>query len=269
MRISIVTPSLNQGKFIKEAISSVLDQDYPNVEHIIVDGGSEDETLNILREYSSKTERIKWISEPDKGQSDAINKGFRMATGDIIGWLNADDRYLPGCFQTVVQTFADNPDVDIVYGDYRFIDESGNVFKVRKEIDFDPFILKYLHVLYIPSTATFFRRKIIDEGNFLRLDLQYAMDYEYFLRLAFKGYKFYHIPRYLADFRWHPASKSSRAAKLQRAEQEKVLSELDPLMNRLKGTPLRMPVRLLLLFMARTKRTWLKLLKGSYWAKWD
>jgi len=268
-KISIITPSLNQSKYIEEAILSVMNQAYDNYEHIIVDGGSTDDTLEILGRYSFRSDKLKWLSEPDQGQSDALNKGFRMATGDIVGWLNADDRYLPGCFYKVAEVFANNPDVDIVYGDYRFIDEQGKVFKLRKEIDFDLFILKYLHVLYIPSTATFFRRWVIDEGNFLRLDLHYAMDYEFFLRLALKGYRFLHVPEYLADFRWHPESKSSKAARAQRAEQENALMELDPLMSRLKQAPIRLPVRLFLLLMARTKRTWLKLLKGSYWAKWD
>ncbi len=267
LKISIVTPSLNQATFIEEALKSVILQEYPTYEHIVIDGGSSDNTLDILDKYSAVSKNLKWISEPDNGQSDAINKGFRMATGDIIGWLNADDRYLPGCFKKVAETFMKNPDIDIIYGDYRFIDEKGRVFKLRKEIDFDMFILKYLHVLYIPSTATFFRRRIIDKGNFLRVDLHYAMDYEFFLRLALKKYRFFHLPEYLADFRWHPDSKSSRAAKKQRLERETVLVELDPLMRKLKETPLRTPVRLFLLLLARTKRTWLKFLKGSYWEK--
>lgn len=268
MKISIVTPSLNQGRFIKDAILSVLEQDYPDFEHIVVDGGSEDETLEILKKYSSKTDKLRWVSERDEGQSDALNKGFRMATGDIIGWLNADDRYLPGCFRKVAKFFEEHPEVDIVYGDYRFVDQAGNVIRLRKEIDFNLFILKYLHVLYIPSTATFFRRKIINEGNFLRVDYHYAMDYEFFLRLALNGYKFAHLSEYLADFRWHPESKSSKASRKQREEQERALAELDPFMRLLnKFGILSTPTRLLLLIIARTVRTALKIHQGSYWAR--
>ena len=268
MKISIVTPSLNQGKFIEEAILSVLNQDYPNFEYIIVDGGSEDETLCILKKYSSKTGKLRWISERDRGQSDALNKGLRMVTGDVIGWLNADDRYLPGCFQRVVKFFKENPEVDIVYGDYRFINEVGNIIKLRKEIDFNLFVLKYLHVLYIPSTATFFRRRIIDDGNFLKDDYRYAMDYEFFLRIALKGYRFAHIGEYLADFRWHPESKSTKAAKKQQEERERALIELDPLMLTLnKNRILLTSTRTLLLVIARIIRTILKIQQGSYWAK--
>lgn len=266
--ISIITPSLNQGRFIEEALLSVVKQEYDNYEHIVVDARSTDNTLELLETYSSRSGNLKWISEADQGQSDALNKGFRLATGDIIGWLNADDKYLSGCFHTVAEIFARNPEIDIVYGDFRFMDEYGRTIGLQKEIDFDLFILKYLHVLYIPSTATFFRRRIVDEGNFLRLDLHFAMDYEFFLRLALKGYRFHHVPEYLADFRWHPDSKSSRAAEVQRAEQEKALRELDPFMGKLKETPLGTPVRLSLLSLARAKRTWLKLLNGSYWAGW-
>lgn len=267
LKISIVTPSLNQGNFIEEATLSVLNQRYPDYEHIVVDGGSQDQTLDILRKYSSKTKKLRWISEPDRGQSDALNKGFRLASGDIIGWLNADDRYLPGCFSRVIDFFSRNPDVDVVYGDYRFIDEKGKIIKLRKEIDFDFFILKYLHVLYIPSTATFFRRKIIDDGNFLSEDYHYAMDYEFFLRLALKGYKFAHIPEYLADFRWHPESKSTKAANKQRLEQERALENMDPLLRSISNVALRHSLRKIFLILARGKRTWFKLLRGSYWAR--
>lgn len=267
MKISIVTPSLNQGLFVEEAILSVVNQGYEDYEHIIVDGGSQDNTLDILKKYSFTNKKIQWISEPDRGQSDALNKGFRMATGNIIGWLNADDRYLPGCFDVLIDFFHNNPEVDVVYGDYRFIDEKGEVIRCRKEIDFDISILKYLHVLYIPSTATFFRRRIVDEGNFLREDFHYAMDYEFFLRLALKGYKFMHIPKYFSDFRWHRESKSTKAAYLQKLEHEKALMELDPFLHSIRFIPVRQMLRKILLFVARANRTGRKILKGAYWAK--
>lgn len=266
LKISIITPSLNQGRFIEEAILSVLNQRYFDYEHIVIDGGSQDQTLDILEKYSSRTKRLRWISELDRGQSDALNKGFRLASGDIIGWLNADDRYLPGCFSRVIDSFLKNPNVDIIYGDYRFIDEKGKVIKLRKEIGFDLFILKYLHVLYIPSTATFFRRKVIDDGNFLSENYHYAMDYEFFLRLALKGYKFAHIPEYLADFRWHPESKSTKFVIKQRLEHERALERLDPLLRSVDSVAFRYALRKTFLVLARGKRTWLKLLRGSYWA---
>jgi len=265
-KISVVTPSLNQGQYIEECIKSVLFQNYPNFEHIIIDGGSSDQTIQILKKYP----HLIWISEPDNGQSDALNKGFRMATGDIVGWLNADDRYLPGTFYKVAHYMKLHPEVDIVYGDYRFIDEKGRVTQIRKELDFDLFMLKYLHILYIPSTATFFRKKIFEDGNFLRLDFHYAMDYEFFLRLALKGYKFGHLREILAEFRWHPMSKSSLAAKKQKEEQERALQELDPLMVKLSQYPLfvRKTLRKLLMYLARGKRYTLKAIKGYYFSQW-
>src|SRR4030042_1306962 len=111
--VPIVPPSLNKGRFIEETILSIKNQTYPRIEHIVIDGGSTDETLDILKKYSNS---LIWISEPDKGQSDAINKGWRMAKGDILGWLNADDTYMPWAVETAVRFFAENPDVGMVYG---------------------------------------------------------------------------------------------------------------------------------------------------------
>jgi glycosyltransferase involved in cell wall biosynthesis len=130
LKISVITPSLNQGKYIEECILSVLNQGYDNFDHIIIDGGSTDNTLTVLRKYK----HLIWVSEPDEGQSDAINKGFKMASGEIIGWLNADDRYLPGTFHSVAEYMSRWPDVDLIYGDYRWIDAEGRVIKLRKEI---------------------------------------------------------------------------------------------------------------------------------------
>ena len=114
MKISIVTPSFNQGQFLESTILSVLDQDYPDLEYIIIDGGSTDNSLEVIRKY---TDRISyWVSEPDEGQSHAINKGWSMATGDIIAWINADDVYCPGAFSLVAKAFENNPDAVMVIG---------------------------------------------------------------------------------------------------------------------------------------------------------
>lgn len=162
MKFSVVTPSFNQGSFISQAIGSVLAQGDFDSEHIVVDNCSTDDTPRILKEFPS----LKVIIDPDDGQSDGFNKGIKLASGDIIGWLNADDRYLPGCFKAVSDFFMANPSCDIVYGDYRLIEEAGNVLAYRKELRFDLFMLKYLHILYIPSTTIFIRRRVFEADNF-------------------------------------------------------------------------------------------------------
>lgn len=220
-----------------------------------MDNCSADATLDVLRSYP----HLIWRSEPDRGQTEALNRALSCATGDIIGWLNADDCYLPGCFQSVVDAFRAKAETDIVFGDYRWVDAQGRVLRLRKEIDFDLFILKYLHVLYIPTTATFFSRRVIGEGYYLNPAYQYAMDYEWFLRMALAGLEFTHIRRCLADFRMHPLSKTGTAAHRQRAEQERALLELDPTLHRFPAL-VRMPVRHALMVAARGKRSCKKLL---------
>ncbi|MDJ0588989.1 MAG: glycosyltransferase family 2 protein [Pleurocapsa sp. MO_226.B13] len=262
-KISIVTPSYNQGKFIESAIQSVLEQNYPNFEHIILDNCSTDRTVEILQNYP----HLIWESKPDRGQSDALNQGFRLATGDIIGWLNADDLYLPECFEKTVKSFANSPESDIAYGDYRWIDEQGNIVQFRKELDFDLFILKYLHVSYIIGISTFFRRRIFEEDNFLDTSFHYSMDYEFFLRLARKRYKFVHIDSYLTDFRWHKENKSTVAYQKQIEEKKKALLRHD---NFLQKTPLHIQSIAInsLELLARGKRYFIKGLRGYYFEQW-
>ncbi len=263
IKISIVTPSYNQGEYIEEAIKSVLEQKYDNFEHIIYDNCSEDNTEEVVKIYP----HLIWKSEPDLGQSDALNKGFKMATGDLIGWLNADDRYLPGCFRSVADYHARHEDIDIIYGDYRWINQEGKLLQNRKELEFDEFILKYLHVLYIPTTSTFFSQKIFNEGNYLDMSLKYAMDYDFFLRLSLKGYKFSHIPQYLADFRWHNDSKSSQYSLAQAREQYASLLKHDEFLKRLPA-PTRNLARYFLMSLARSKRYYLKFFQGYYQNQW-
>jgi glycosyltransferase involved in cell wall biosynthesis len=263
-KISIVTPSYNQGDYIESAIQSVLSQGYSNLEHIILDNCSSDQTLEILQRY----DHLVWKSEPDRGQSDALNRGFQMASGEIMGWLNADDRYLPGCFRTVTDGFQQHLHSDVLYGDYRWINGQGDVLQSRREIDFDWFILKYLHVLYIPSTSTFFRRRVFDEGNFLDPSFKYSMDYEFFIRLAQKGYQFTHLPSYLADFRWHSNNKSTIGLDKQFAEMNAALLRHDGFLNRVP-VPLRASCRETLKWVAQCKRYLLKGMKGYYFDQWQ
>ena len=250
-RISIVTPSYNHGQFIENAIQSVLNQNYPNFEHIIIDNCSTDCTLNVLRKYSHLT----WISEPDRGQSDALNKGFRRATGDIIGWLNADDYYLPGAFQKVVAFWEGHPEADVVYGGCQYVDESGKFTRNYTPINFNRRILLYR--FYIPSTATFIKRAIFYEGNFIDINFHYIMDREFFTRLALHRKKFLHIRDILAAFRWHDDNKSLNKPKIGE-EYMRVLDMYDG------GSTFRRKARYYLIVFYRWKYRWQKLIEGGY-----
>ena len=128
-KISIITPSYNQGQFLEQTILSILSQDYPNLEYIIMDGGSSDNSVEIIRKHEDNL--TYWVSEPDKGQSDAINKGFQRATGDILTWLNSDDYYLPGTLHTVAEYFTQHPDVECIYGDLQVVASNGDLLYVR------------------------------------------------------------------------------------------------------------------------------------------
>ena len=264
--ISIITPSFNQASFIGEALESVRRQNDANCEHLVIDGMSTDGTIEVLRNQTRNPgqQNMIWVSERDGGQSEALNKGFRRASGEIVGWLNTDDRYLPNCFDHVLRAFRDNPDVDVIYGDYLIIDETGKMLKLRREIEFNAFILRYHRILYIPTTATFFRRRIFDEGNWLDEKLQYAMDLEFFIRLSERGYRFKHIPQFLAEFRMQPNSKTCRAPDRQRLEHRQVVFAAAPIFRHLESSSLRGLALTLLQSAACVRRYSEKMLRGYY-----
>jgi GT2 family glycosyltransferase len=268
-KISIVTPSFNQGRFLKDALDSVRLQGYSDVEHLILDGGSTDETVALLQSLDVRQEwaHLQWHSGPDEGQSDALNRGFAEASGEIVGWLNSDDRYRSGCFDHIVKAFSENPDVDVFYGDYTFMDQSGKIMKLRREIEFSQFILLYHRVCFIPTTATFFRRRIFEDKNWLRKDLHYAMDYEYFLRLSRMGYRIQHIPHMIADFRLHSASKTCAMEDIQLEEKQQIMRSVSPLIGRIGSPNLRRMVSDGLQIIAGFLRWSEKLLRGYYFAQ--
>jgi len=199
--ISIITPSFNSAKYIEDCIQSVLNQNYNNFEHIIIDGSSTDGTIEILKKYP----HLKWLSEPDEGQSDALNKGFKLAKGDIIGWLNSDDVYLPNTFKKVVD-ILDNTEIDGVYSNIFFGDK--NLYITRKLITHKP--IKWLSIFhcFIPSASFFFKRKIIDDGILIDKNIFITMDKDFFARILFKGYKIRYVNDFWAIFRWHNGNKS-------------------------------------------------------------
>jgi glycosyltransferase involved in cell wall biosynthesis len=266
MKITIVTPSLNQGRYLREALESVRAQGHSCVEHLVLDGGSKDETIELLQSFGGHSEwqHLNWRSGPDGGQSEALNRGFGEATGDIVGWLNSDDRYRAGCFDRVVKAFAENPDVDVVYGDFTVMSQDGTTLRVRREIDFSRFILLYHRVLYIPTPSTFFRRRVFDDGNRLQANLHYSMDYEFFLRLADAGYRFQHIPHVLADFRLHPESKTCTAESGQLREQRQVMLSVSQISRRIGSPLLRHAAYFVAQWIAGLMRYTEKMLRGYY-----
>ncbi len=203
-KISVVTPSLNQGRFIEETILSVLSQDYPNVEYMIFDGGSTDNTTDIINKYDEHIDY--WVSEPDESQSDAINKGFERVTGDIVTWINSDDQYCTkNIFKKISEFFITNPHIDACYGNNVYVDENSAILYLRKGV---PFYSRELLKIwnYIHQPTVFLRKDVIDNFS-LNLNLNYIMDYEYWLRITRK-YKFKYIDLIISASRWHHECKT-------------------------------------------------------------
>ena len=202
--VTVVTPSYNQGRFIAATIESVLGQDYPNVEYIIVDGASTDDTAAVVARYA---EHVTFLSEPDRGQSEAINKGFHRARGRYVAWLNSDDVFLPGAISAAVAALEANPDAGAVYGEGYQIDEAGTVisrFAVTQQFN----LWKLLNVSdYILQQTVFFRRSIFDEIGLLDEALHYGLDWELLMRVGLR-YPMVYIPHYMGAIREYPAAKS-------------------------------------------------------------
>jgi glycosyltransferase involved in cell wall biosynthesis len=222
-KITVITPSYNQGKFIEQTIQSILSQGYPNVEHLVVDGGSTDETLDILRHYDH---RIQWISEADRGQSDAINKGLLQSTGAIICYLNSDDLFTPGALLKVGKFFQSHPQAFWLTGKCQIIDQNGKEMRrpgtIYKNFWLHGHSLKVLSIMnYISQPATFWRRKAYKQVGYFDERWYFAMDYDYWLRLG-KYYRLWFLDEYLASFRVHPGSKGSSSAKSQFDEELEV-----------------------------------------------
>ncbi|MCG9966638.1 glycosyltransferase [Pelotomaculum terephthalicicum JT] len=200
--VTIVTPSLNQGRFIKDTIESVLEQNYSKIEYIIIDGGSTDNTISILREYD---DRIKWISEKDKGQTEAINKGWRMGKGQILAWLNSDDIYLPGAITHAVDYLNSNQNVIMVYGEGWHIKENGEIIDRYPSEPFN--LMRLAETCYICQPTVFFRKELLDKIGYLNEDLNYCMDYDFWIRTA-KKYSIGYTNKYLAKSRLYAETKT-------------------------------------------------------------
>jgi glycosyltransferase involved in cell wall biosynthesis len=204
--VSIITPSFNQARFLEATIQSVLGQDYPRIEYIVVDGGSTDGSVDVIKKYEGKL--AWWVSEQDKGQTDAINKGFNRAKGDILAWINSDDTYDPDAVGQAVKYLIENPDVAMVYADCNFIDEDGNVVGKFKSAQTDYRRLRQGYV-HIPQQTMFFRAKYWKELGPLDPSFYFAMDYDLWTRIAARAPIKYVSGRVWANFRIHTTSKTN------------------------------------------------------------
>ena len=207
--VTIVTPSYNQGRYIRATIESVLAQDYPRLEYLIMDGGSRDETAAVARDY---TGRLTFVSEPDRGQSHAINKGFRRARGEIVAWLNSDDLLLPGAVSRAVAALESNPAAAAVYGEGYRLDAAGR--QTGRFPATEPFNLWKLLYLsdYVLQQTLFFRKPAIEEVGYLDESLHYVMDWDILIRIARRRPLVY-IPEYLGCLREYPEAKSFAGGK--------------------------------------------------------
>jgi glycosyltransferase involved in cell wall biosynthesis len=218
--VSIVTPSLNQGEWIEDAVTSVLGQDYPRIEYVVMDGGSTDGTLALLRRYEKQ---LTWTSGPDGGQARALRTGFERTHGEILGWLNADDAYAPGAVARAVAAFLAEPDLGLAYGDADFMDAKGRPLGTAAHVvpldDMNP-LLRLGDCVVQP--AAFFRRPAYDAVGGINPELHWAMDYDLWLRLA-RGFRSRHLGSILAYVRCTPTTKTSSGGWQRLAEVETVL----------------------------------------------
>jgi glycosyltransferase involved in cell wall biosynthesis len=203
VKVSIITPSYNQANFLTYTIRSVLGQNYPDLEYFIIDGGSKDGSVEIIQEYSDQV--TWWISEPDKGQAEAINKGFRKATGEVVAWLNSDDMYAPGAIADAVKCFQDDPETGLVYGNAVSFDQNGHPLNDLKIEDWGLEGLVAFNIICQP--AVFIRRAVLERVGYLDEAYHMLLDHHLWLRIA-QVAKIRHVPRVWAFARHHPSAKN-------------------------------------------------------------
>ncbi len=218
--ISIITPVLNRVQFLEKAILSIKNQDYPHIEHIIMDGDSTDGTLDIIKKYEGKY-NMKWFSEKDNGLYNALNKGFKIAKGDILCWLDSDDVYLSGTIKRVVNVFQKNPDIDVVFGNILISDENDKIINHIKHTDFDINVLIYLGMNLNPQ-ATFWKKSLHDKIGGLNEGYRLSADRDFFIRMGLSGAKFYHIKKLLSIYRFHVEQITSKFTSIAICEDEEI-----------------------------------------------
>jgi glycosyltransferase involved in cell wall biosynthesis len=210
--VSIITPSYNQALYLEQTIQSVLEQDYPHIEYIVVDGGSTDNSTEIIQKHADRL--AYWISEKDSGQAEAINKGFARANGEIVAWLNSDDYYMLNTISFAVRCFEQNPDVVMVYGDMLAVNEEGQIINVLKYKQLSLEDLLCFQIIGQPSV--FFRRAAVEKTGVLEPTFHYMLDHHLWIRLAHQG-RILHVPQVWSAARYHPLAKNrARAAEFGR-----------------------------------------------------
>jgi len=220
-RISVVTPSFNQGHFLEETIRSVLDQGYPNLEYIVIDGGSTDRSVDIIRKHEKSI--AYWVSEKDQGPADAIGKGFRKASGSILAWLNSDDVYQPGSLDKIAKAFQEDQQSDVIYGNLYWVDSNGEKVAEKRQTPFSK--LGYLYGgADLQQPATFWRRSLFERSGGLDPSFRAAFDTDLFYRFIEKGARFKYIDAFLASFRIHSEQISDVLLTTARKEVELIRS---------------------------------------------
>ncbi len=251
--ISLVTCSYQQARFLDATMRSVFDQAYPDLQYVIVDGGSCDGSAQIIANHAESL--AYWVSEPDAGQTDALIKGFNQVTGEVCGWLCSDDLLLPGALAIVSEYFRVHPEVDALYGDSIWIDAEGQPIRAKKEMDFDRFVFLHDHN-YIPQPSMFWRRRLYETVGGLNPNFNLAMDSDLWDRFAHRT-RIVHLPRYLSCMRFYPEQKTRSL---------KPSGQAEDLLIRTRSSPLaRLPwLRPVLHGTARLKRFMGKALAGGY-----
>jgi glycosyltransferase involved in cell wall biosynthesis len=224
-RISIVMPSFNQGIFLEEAIRSILDQHYPNLEFMILDAQSTDNSRAIIEKFAASL--AFWRSEPDQGQSDAIAQGLARATGDLLGWVNSDDALLPGCLGAIARAWQENPTGGLFGGNYILFDQSGRIKRCKRHPANSGWFAQHGIFPFNPP-GSFFKRQDYEAVGGLRQDLHYVMDNDLYLRMIANGTRYIYVDRYLSVFRQHEGQKPTVFRQKAQAEMEQWHRELEP-----------------------------------------
>jgi glycosyltransferase involved in cell wall biosynthesis len=219
--VSIITPSFNQARFLEATLHSVLEQDYPNIEYLVVDGASTDGSVEIIRQHSNRL--TWWVSEKDSGQSEAINKGFRRARGEFIGWLNSDDIYLPGAVSAAVATFQSKPAAAVVYGDALAIDAEGRSLNLMRARQFS--LLDLLSFNIICQPAAFMRRSVVEQVNYLNPGYHLLMDHLLWIKLS-RIAPLVYVPQSWAAARYHDQAKNRTAGAAYGREAKMLVEDL-------------------------------------------